>query len=56
MSANSALSGEDMLIEYLSHHYHQPSDDISRPFSHEGTERFVRTALHFGLLVASGRC
>jgi hypothetical protein len=56
MSADSAVSGENMLMEYLSRHYHQPSDDLSLPFSHEGTERFVRTALHFGVLVASGRC
>jgi Zn-dependent M28 family amino/carboxypeptidase len=55
-SADSAVSGEDMLMEYLSRHYHQPCDDLLLPFCHEGTERFVRTALHFGLLVASGRC
>jgi Zn-dependent M28 family amino/carboxypeptidase len=56
MSADSALSGEDMLMEYLSLHYHQPSDDLALTFSHEGTEHFVRTALHFGFLVATGRC
>jgi hypothetical protein len=41
-----------MLSDCLKNHTHQPSDALDLPFSAEGAERFVRTALLVGLEVA----
>ncbi len=47
------IDGAAMRAEFLSEHYHRASDDLTLPFSHEGAETFVRTALALGLIVAS---
>lgn len=53
--STSSRPGDDgaaMLKEFLQNHYHRPSDDLDLPFSPEGAERFVRTALLLGLEIA----
>jgi len=47
------VDGDAMRSQFLREHYHRPSDDLSLPFSSEGAEAFVRTALALGLIVAS---
>jgi hypothetical protein len=47
------VDGAAMLRDFLNNHYHRPSDDLSLPFSAEGAERFVRTALLTGLEIAA---
>ena len=51
-SADPAVDGEAALNEFLKTHYHQPSDDLTLPYSAEGAERFARAALLMGLFVA----
>jgi Zn-dependent M28 family amino/carboxypeptidase len=51
-SSDPKFDGAAMLRDFLKNHYHQPSDDLDLPFSAEGAERFVRTALLVGLDVA----
>lgn len=51
-SSDAGTDGEAMLEDFLKNHYHRPSDDLDLPFSKEGAERFVQTALLLGLIVA----
>ncbi|MEQ9563924.1 MAG: M28 family peptidase [Woeseiaceae bacterium] len=51
-SSDPNVDGAAMLRDFLQNHYHRPSDDLDLPFSAEGAERFVRTALLTGLEVA----
>lgn len=52
-SSNPDDDGAAMLKDFLQNHYHRPSDDLELPFSPEGAERFVRTALLLGLEIAA---
>ena len=51
-SSDPAIDGDAMLDDFLKNHYHQASDDLDLPWSEEGAERFARTALLLGLIVA----
>ena len=52
ISSDPNIDGSKELDNFLKNHYHQSSDDLDLPFSVEGTEGFVRTALLLGLVVA----
>jgi Peptidase family M28 len=52
-SSDPAIDGEAMLNDFLKNHYHRASDDLNLPWSAEGAERFARTALMLGLIVAA---
>jgi hypothetical protein len=52
-SSDPADDGAALLKDFLQNHYHRPSDDLSLPFSPEGAEKFVRTALLLGLEIAA---
>lgn len=52
LSSDPAVDGKAMLEDFLKNHYHRPSDDLDLPYSSEGAERFARTALLLGLIVA----
>jgi len=52
ISSDPSIDGSKELDNFLKNHYHQSSDDLDLPFSEEGTEGFVRTALLLGLIVA----
>ncbi|MDH4048813.1 MAG: M28 family metallopeptidase [Gammaproteobacteria bacterium] len=51
-SFDPAVDGAAMLQDFLKNHYHRASDDLSLPFSAEGAEKFVQTALLLGLEIA----
>ena len=51
-SSDPARDGSVMLADFLKNHYHRPSDDLDLPYSAEGAQRFVQTALVLGLIVA----
>ena len=53
ISSDESVDGAKELDNFLKNHYHQPTDDLSLPFSIEGTERFVRTGLALGLIIAN---
>ena len=52
-SSDPAIDGNAMLKDFLANHYHQPSDDLSLPYSDEGAQRFARTAARLVFLVAN---
>lgn len=54
-SSDPGLDGPAMLTDFLKNHYHQPTDDLSLPFSPEGAQRFARWALLTGLGIAADR-
>lgn len=51
-SSDPNIDGEAALNDFLKNHYHQPSDDLTLPYSPESAERFTQAALLMGLLVA----
>ncbi|MEQ8207170.1 MAG: M28 family metallopeptidase [Woeseia sp.] len=51
-SSDPAIDGAAALDDFLKNHYHQASDDLNLPWSEVGGERFARTALLLGLIVA----
>ena len=53
ISSDDSIDGAKELDNFLKNHYHQPTDDLNLPFSIEGTERFVRTGLALGLIIAN---
>jgi hypothetical protein len=53
ISSDPNIDGGKELDNFLKNHYHQPTDDLNLPFSNEGTERFARTGLLLGLIVAN---
>jgi hypothetical protein len=53
ISSDINIDGDKELDNFLKNHYHQPTDDLNLPFSNEGTERFVRTGLVLGLIIAN---
>ena len=52
-STDPSVDGGAMRSQFLREHYHRPSDDLALPFSSEGAQDFVRTALALGLIVAT---
>ncbi len=52
-SSDPAQDGSALLADFLKNHYHRPSDDLNLPYSAEGAQRFVQTALVLGLIVAN---
>ena len=52
-SSDPAIDGAARLQDFLKNHYHRPSDELDLPFSEEGAEKFVRTALFLGLEIAA---
>lgn len=52
-SSDTDIDGSAMRAAYLEDHYHQPGDDLDLPYNSAGAERYVRTALLLGLIVAA---
>lgn len=44
-SSDPTIDGPALLRAFLTQHYHQPSDDVSLPFSQEAADVFTRTAV-----------
>lgn len=51
-STDTSVDGEKAFREFLATHYHQPSDDMSRPFDWPSALRFARANVRIGLAVA----
>jgi len=54
-SADPAVEGRQAFTAFLGTHYHQPSDDLSRPVHWASAERFVRVNAGIGLEVANAQ-
>ncbi len=52
-SSDASQDGSALLEDFLKNHYHRASDDLDLPYSAEGAQRFARTALILGLIVAN---
>lgn len=51
-SLDPEIDGEKAFREHLANHYHQPSDDMSRPFDWPSALRFARANVRIGLAIA----
>ena len=51
-SSNPEINGEALFSEHLQKHYHQPSDDLSRPIDWDSALRFARVNVRIGHAVA----
>lgn len=54
-AADPDIEGNKLWREFLATHYHQPSDDLSRPVDWPSAERFARANVRIGYTVAEGR-
>jgi Zn-dependent M28 family amino/carboxypeptidase len=52
-SSDGEIEGETLWREFLKTHYHQPSDDLSRPVDWPSAERFTRANVRIGYAVAN---
>jgi hypothetical protein len=53
-AADPDIDGEGLWREFLRTHYHQPSDDLSRPIDWPSAVRFARANVRIGYAVAEG--
>lgn len=51
-STDPAIDGAALFREHLQTHYHQPSDDLSRPIDWDSALRFARAKVRIGYAVA----
>ena len=51
-SSNPEINGGALFSEHLQKHYHQPSDDLSRPIDWDSALRFARVNVRIGHAVA----
>lgn len=51
-SLDEDIDGEAAFREHLASHYHQPSDDMSRPIDWDSALRFARANVRIGLAIA----
>lgn len=54
-AADPDIEGETLWREFLKTHYHQPSDDLSRPVDWSSAERFARANVRIGYTVAEAK-
>ncbi len=52
-STDPEIDGEQLVEDFVENHYHRPSDDLSQPVDWPTAERFSRTNLLIGLIVAN---
>jgi len=52
-SSDPEIDGGALIGDHLRHHYHEPSDDLARPFHWESARRFARANARFGYEVAA---
>lgn len=52
VSSDKSVDGAALFREFLGTHYHQPSDDLSRPVNGDAVERFTRANVAIGYLIA----
>ncbi len=54
-SSDEEVDGEALFRDHLNNHYHEPSDDLSRPIDWPSAVRFARAHTRMGFIVASAR-
>jgi hypothetical protein len=52
-SSDKSVDGVKLFREFLGTHYHQPSDDLTRPVDPGAVERFTRANIALGYLIAN---
>jgi len=52
-STDAAIDGQAVVIDHRKHHYHQPSDDLSRPVDWDSAVRFARANARIGYAIAN---
>ena len=52
-SLDPDVDGEERFRDHLRHHYHKPSDDLSRPVHWQSVERFTRSHIRVGYAIAN---
>lgn len=52
LSADPDIKGEEIFNQFLSTHYHQPSDDIHQPFNWNAATNFAQVNAHIGWQIA----
>ena len=52
-SADPAIDGEAVVRDHRKHHYHRPSDDMSRTFHWDSALRFARANVRIGTAIAN---
>lgn len=52
-STDDAIDGEALFRDHLKNHYHQPSDDMTRPIHWESAVRFARAHTRMGYAIAT---
>ena len=52
---DAAVNGQQLFSDFLARHYHQVSDDLSRPMDLGALERFARANLHLVRRIADAR-
>jgi Zn-dependent M28 family amino/carboxypeptidase len=52
-STDPAIDGAEVIRQFRKTHYHQPSDDLSRPVHWPSAERFARVNVRIGALVGN---
>lgn len=52
-SLDPSIDGQAVVVEHRKHHYHQPSDDLSRPVDWDSAIRFARANARIGYAIAN---
>ncbi len=52
-SMDPDIDGQAVVVEHRKHHYHQPSDDLSRPVDWDSAVRFTRANARIGYAIAN---
>ena len=52
-SLDPDIDGEAVVVDHRKHHYHQPSDDLSRPVDWDSAVRFGRANARIGYAIAN---
>ena len=53
-STDPEVDGVALVEDFVEHHYHRPSDDLSQPVDWKTAVRFTKTNLQLGLEIANG--
>ena len=54
-STDASIDGEALFRDHLKNHYHEPTDDMGRPFHWESALRFARAHTRIGYKIADER-
>jgi len=52
-STDASVDGQAVVVDHRKHHYHRPSDDLSRPVDWDSAVRFARANARIGYAIAN---